>query len=99
MRRWNGWGDDNFTMALPDQGHAFLADRIGTSPALPDASLSTVCDSVPPSRLPANSDAAPLIDCSPEARVRHARGQSLADWLAMRSGNIGVFPDGVCPPF
>ncbi len=30
--------------------------------------------------------------------MRHARGQSLADWLAMRSGEFGVFPDGVAYP-
>jgi alkyldihydroxyacetonephosphate synthase len=28
----------------------------------------------------------------------HARGQSLPDWLAMRSGNLGMFPDGVAYP-
>ena len=30
--------------------------------------------------------------------MRHARGQSLPDWLAMRSGEFGVFPDAVGLP-
>ena len=31
-------------------------------------------------------------------RQRHARGQSLPDWVALRSGRIPVFPDGVAYP-
>jgi alkyldihydroxyacetonephosphate synthase len=34
----------------------------------------------------------------PEDRVRHARGQSLPDWIALRSGSIDHFPDGVAYP-
>jgi len=94
MRRWNGWGDDQFTMALPDNGRDFLAQRIGTANRLADATLAAVCAKVPASRLPAH----PLISVAAEDRVRHARGQSLPDWLAMRSGDFGVFPDGVAWP-
>lgn len=98
MRRWNGWGDENFDLELPGEGQAFLAQRIGTSRPLPDATLESVCATVPATRLPADSSVDKLIDTSPEARVRHARGQSLPDWLAMRSGEFGVFPDGVALP-
>src|SRR5690606_38319427 len=49
---------------------------------------------VPPSRLPPH----PLVDTAADIRVRHARGQSLPDWLAMRSGEFQVFPDGVAEP-
>jgi alkyldihydroxyacetonephosphate synthase len=31
-------------------------------------------------------------------RVRHARGQSLPDWVALRGGRIDAFPDGVAAP-
>jgi len=34
----------------------------------------------------------------PADRVRYARGQSLADWIALRSGQIGRLPDGVAFP-
>lgn len=94
MRRWNGWGDDTVNLELPSNGRQFLADRIGLASPLPESTLDTVCRQVPASRLPPHE----LIVTEPEDRVRHARGQSLPDWLAMRSGNIGQFPDGVAYP-
>jgi alkyldihydroxyacetonephosphate synthase len=39
-----------------------------------------------------------LITTEPEARLHHARGQSLPDWIALRSGRIEAFPDGVAFP-
>ena len=68
--------------------------RVGPGSLLPDAALDTVLAQVPPSRLPDD----PLIDRSPETRVRHSRGQSLPDWLAMRSGKFEVYTDGVAFP-
>lgn len=94
MRRWNGWGDEATLVELPAQGGAFLAARIGAGQALADASLASVIAQVPASRLAPHA----LIVTDAEDRVRHARGQSLADWLAMREGNFGVFPDGVAYP-
>lgn len=98
MRRWNGWGDDTFNLTLPSDGHQFLSERIGAGQALDDATLESVCAKVPRSRLPEDPEFDGLIDTGAETRVRHARGQSLADWLAMRSGDFGVFPDGVATP-
>ncbi len=94
MRRWNGWGDENNSYPLPVGGRSFLQERIGPAKRLKDASLASVVAQVPPSRLPGHA----LIDTDPETRVRHARGQSLPDMLATRSGEIGVFPDGVALP-
>ena len=98
MRRWNGWGDDQFNLELPEQGLSFLAERLGPGSPLADSSLEHVCQQVPDSRLPAGDDVDALMDTRPETRVRHARGQSLPDWLAMRSGEFGTFPDGVAFP-
>jgi len=94
MRRWNGWGDDSFSMEAPGSGLAFLRSVVTPGTVLPDADLSSVCEQVPASRLPEH----PLIVTVAEDRVRHARGQSLPDWLAMRSGDFGIFPDGVAYP-
>ncbi|WP_369602093.1 FAD-binding oxidoreductase [Hahella sp. SMD15-11] len=94
MRRWNGWGDEANAMDLPANGRQFLEARIGPGHSLPDATLDAVRATVPESRLAGH----PLIDRSPDTRIRHARGQSLPDWLAMRSGEFGVFPDGVAFP-
>ena len=79
---------------LPAHGQGFLEARIGTGQVLADASLEQVLARVPASRLPDH----PLVSVEAEVRVRHARGQSLPDWLAMRSGEFGVFPDGVALP-
>lgn len=94
MRRWNGWGDSANKMDLPPAGGTFLSDLIGSSEPLADASLGSVVAQVPQSRLPEHV----LISTDPEQRVRHARGQSLPDWLAMRSGQFEYFPDGVAFP-
>ena len=96
MKRWNGWGDDqnDLGMELNRSALAYLRQLIGPATALPDATLEQVLASVPPSRLPPN----PLVSLDPEDRLRHARGQSLPDWLALRSGDFGVFPDGVAFP-
>lgn len=94
MRRWNGWGDEGTGFPLPEPAKAFLEHRLGPGRCLPDASLETALASVPTSRLPEH----PLVETNPEVRLRHARGQSLPDWLAMRSGDFGRFPDGVARP-
>lgn len=94
MRRWNGWGDESTHMALPENGLQFLGERIGPGLRLPDVTLDQVLAQVPASRLPTHA----LIQTDAEIRVRHARGQSLPDWLALRSGDFGVFPDGVAEP-
>ncbi len=94
MRRWNGWGDDTINYPLHGGIDRFLTDRVG--PGLPpaDVPLAEVAAAVPASCLASH----PLISVEPVNRVRHARGQSLPDWIALRSGRIGSFPDGVAYP-
>jgi alkyldihydroxyacetonephosphate synthase len=94
MRKWNGWGDTATEFPATAEVKTFLAGLFGPAQPLPDATLATVLAKVPASRLPAH----PLIDSSAEVRLMHARGQSLPDWLALRSGDIGLFPDGVALP-
>jgi alkyldihydroxyacetonephosphate synthase len=94
MRRWNGWGDDANDYAVPPSAVGFIEARLGKGRHLSDVSLVSVMAQVPASRLPPH----PLLRIDAESRVRHARGQSLPDWLAMRSGDIGVFPDAVALP-
>ena len=96
MKQWNGWGDDQNDLGLELSGSAlgFLQQLIGTSTPLPDATLEQVVAKVPTSRLPPHE----LVSLDAEDRLRHARGQSLPDWLAMRSGDFNVFPDGVAFP-
>ncbi|MDO9559531.1 MAG: FAD-binding oxidoreductase [Syntrophales bacterium] len=95
MRRWNGWGDDTEGYVLPHSAAKFLHKAIGQGKPTRDATLNEVLRQVPPSRLPSH----PLVSTDPEDRLRHARGQSLPDWIALRSGRIDAFPDGVARPF
>lgn len=94
MRRWNGWGDETVRIPLPEAALAYLAQRAGRGTPASDAALEAVVAAAPQSRLPSN----PRIDTNPETRVRHARGQSLPDWLALRFGRIDRVPDGVAFP-
>lgn len=94
MRRWNGWGDPSIDYPLPALAEHYLTAKLGALQRLPDADLSDVLAAVPPTRLPPH----PLVQTDAETRLRHARGQSLPDWLALRSGRIDAFPDGVALP-
>jgi len=94
MKRWNGWGNINTDYPVPASARSYLANLFGKLDPQPDADYETVLKSVPSSRLPGH----PLVDVTAETRLTHARGQSLPDWVALRSGRIGAFPDGVAYP-
>ncbi len=94
MRRWNGWGDETVTAAVPPGALRFLADRIGPGTPPRDAALREVLAAVPASRLPEDA----RFRDDPRTRLLHARGQSLPDWIALRSGRPGPFPDAVAFP-
>lgn len=94
MKRWNGWGDDAIQFELGADALAFLSERIGPGAAPADASFEHACAAVGPSRLPAHR----LVDTGAAARLLHAHGQSLPDWLRLRYGETGPAPDGVACP-
>ena len=94
MKRWNGWGDTAVTYPLPDKASEFLTELVGAATPPRDATLADVIATVPVSHLPAH----PLVQTEPEVRLKHARGQSFPDWVALRSGQISTFPDGVAFP-
>ncbi len=92
MKRWNGWGDESTDYPLPSLAEDYLADFFNGKKNLPpDATLQEVIKSVPVSPFK-NQE---LINVDPEQRLRHACGQSLPDWINLRSGRIPRFPDGV----
>jgi alkyldihydroxyacetonephosphate synthase len=93
-RRWNGWGDEAVAAHVPRAALSQLETLVGAGRPTPDALLADVVAEVPPGRLPAHA----LVSGDAEDRIRHARGQSLGDWIALRSGRIGRVPDGVGRP-
>ena len=94
MKRWNGWGNVATTYPVPESALVYLRGILGELSTLPDATQADILPSVPNSRLPAH----PLVDMDARTRLLHARGQSLPDWVALRSGRIPAFPDGVACP-
>lgn len=96
--RWNGWGNVQINKEVSPHGARLIKTRIGKTKKLPSVSLQAVIDTVPKSRLPKALTELDMVSTDREVRVRHARGQSFPDWIAMHSGDFGVFPDGVAMP-
>jgi alkyldihydroxyacetonephosphate synthase len=94
MKRWNGWGDEQTNYPLSNLADEYLVNVLGNGYTGTDASLEDAIKSVPVSHLPNHNS----ISIDPEVRLRHACGQSLPDWINLRSGRIKRFPDGVIYP-
>lgn len=101
MRRWNGWGDDSITAAVPATALSFLEQKIGPGSATRSATLEEVCsrlEQAHPSRLAGRPGLHPLISTRSEDRVRGGIGQSLGDWIGLRFGDVGRVADGIARP-
>ena len=94
MKRWNGWGNVVTDYPLLAPAEAYLVGKLGTLSPKPDATLTDILAAVPEAHLPAHR----LVQTDAETRLRHARGQSLPDWVALRFGRVEAFPDGVAFP-
>ena len=94
MKRIQGWGNIQTDYPVPDPAKDYLASVVGQPLDLKNASIESLINKVPPSQLPSH----PLIITNPEDRLRHARGQSLNDWVDMCDGLVNTFPDGVAYP-
>jgi alkyldihydroxyacetonephosphate synthase len=94
VKRWNGWGSDKIEASLSSSAKAHLVEVIGPAQAGPTADFNDIVLRCPASRLPDH----PLINKDPGLRLGYARGQSLPDWIALRYGTVGLFPDGVAKP-
>ncbi len=94
MRRWNGWGDEGQEYPLPETAAVYLASLIAPGQPIPDAAIAKVLATIPESRVASHA----LMSVEPVDRLQHARGQSLPDWIALRSGRVGTYPDGVAFP-
>lgn len=94
MRLWNGWGEDTDRFELGPGAEDFLRRQIGEGRPRRDLSLDEVLATVPASRVSHSS----RYSSEAQVRLRHARGQSFPDWLAMRSGEFGPVADAVALP-
>ena len=91
---WNGWAAGADRPSLSPRALRLLGDAVGSGVVAPDAQLDVLVAAAPAGRLPAH----PLVDDAPEGRLRHAAGQSFADWVARRAGRLVAVPDGVAYP-
>ena len=96
--RWNGWGNVSINKKVSSHGAKLIKSHIGKTKKLSSVSLQQVLKTVPKSRLPAAMTKLATVSIDKEVRLRHARGQSFPDWIAMHSGDFEVFPDGVAFP-
>ena len=93
-RRWNGWGSEAESAPLSERARGFLAERIGAFAPTTSASREAALRTVGASRLPASA----AFQTDAAIRLDHALGQSMGDWIAMRTGRIGRVADGVALP-
>ena len=94
MKRIQGWGNIQTDYEVPEPARNYLKKVIGQPNKLQNAAIQDLIQKIPTSQLPE----LPLISTDPEDRLRHARGQSLGDWVDMCDGLISTFPDGVACP-
>ena len=90
-RRWNGWGFEGESFPLPEAAGVWLNARLGAGDGLPTVREGEI--EVPPPRpLPKLPVAA---DAERGVRLRNACGHAFPDVVALRTGAIPAFPDGV----
>ncbi len=94
MKRIQGWGNKETDYPVPEPASHYLENVVGPPHQLQKLSTDDLLKKVPPSTIPKH----PLITTDPEERLRHARGQSLNDWVDMYDGLVNTFPDGVAYP-
>ncbi|MGA9398946.1 MAG: FAD-binding oxidoreductase [Anaerolineaceae bacterium] len=94
MKRWRGWGDDQKTYPLPESARPYLVEHVGQLCTYKDISQKELLKKVPNSHIKSDGQ----ISTDPFERLIHARGQSVGDWIAMYSGRIDAYPDGVAYP-
>jgi alkyldihydroxyacetonephosphate synthase len=71
-----------------------LEEKLGPGRPALEVSLEDLATRMPVSRLAEH----PLVYRDPQVRLRHSAGQSLPDWIALRSGTLPAFTDGVAFP-
>ena len=94
-RVWNGWIDEGTSPpSIAPAAVRLLEAEIGAGTPTTDARLEDVLAGLPASRLTDE------VGWSTDAddRLRHSRGQSLPDWVALRTGAVGRVVDAVARP-
>jgi len=94
MKRIQGWGNTSTDYPVPEPARAYLENVVGKPHRLKNVEIEQLIRKIPEADLPSH----PRITTDPEERLRHARGQSLNDWIDMYDGLVNTFPDAVAYP-
>lgn len=94
QRRLGGWGFEGESFEPPALMLAWLRERLGATAPFPRFEASTFV--APPA--PALPDLGVALSACGLDRLRHARGQALADMLRLRSGTVRHLPAAVARP-
>jgi len=94
MKRILGWGNTSTDYPVPEPARQYLEKVAGEPRNLKNITVDQLIEKIPASNLPPNSQ----VSADPEDRLRHARGQSLNDWIDMCDGLVNTFPDGIAYP-
>jgi len=94
MKRIQGWGSISTDYLVPEPARKYLESVVGAPLKLNNVPINDLIKRIPSSKCPSH----PQISTESEVRLRHARGQSLNDWVDMFDGLINTFPDGVAYP-
>jgi alkyldihydroxyacetonephosphate synthase len=98
--KWNGWGDPERRLSIPESARRMLRERLGDADPAPPVALGEVKlkrrRSLPEAVLAsAGADGART---DREARIRHATGRSFPDLVRLRRGELESAPDAVLSP-
>jgi len=94
MKRILGWGNTSTDYPVPEPARQYLEKVAGEPRNLKNITVDQLIEKIPASNLPPN----PQVSTDPEDRLRHARGQSLNDWIDMCGVLVNTFPDGIAYP-
>jgi alkyldihydroxyacetonephosphate synthase len=87
-------GPNGSAGGLPEAAIRMLERRLGPGTPQREPGQAAVVASVRSTRLADH----PLLSTDPADRLAHAHGESLPDWIAVRSGRPGIVPDAVAHP-
>ena len=98
--KWNGWGEPDKRMEVPESARAMLRERLGPAEPTPGVELSDVKlkrrRSVPESVLEAAGPDGATTER--EARIANAYGRGYPDLVRLRAGDLDTAPDAVISP-
>ncbi len=96
MHRWNGWGDEQIEMPLPQEA-ANMLENLAGRPACPGPAspMADILAKIPQSRI---RNPLSCYSTNAEDRLRHCHGQSFPDWVGFKYGSLERFPDAVALP-